>query len=171
MKKLNWMTKTVVATTCAVALLSGHALMGTDTSIGQAHAASATTASAKADKIIALAKSLQGKVRYDYGTNNPSRLIFDCSSFTKYVFGKYGVSLKWGTASQKYAGKYVSKSNLQKGDLILFNNGKSSKVSHVGIYIGNGQFIHNTIGSSFNGVRINKLSDYSHRYSTARRVL
>ncbi|MDQ6423439.1 C40 family peptidase [Paenibacillus sp. LHD-117] len=166
----NWIKKTAIATAVCVTLVSGQAALGTS-NIGQAHAASATTASAKADSIIAAAKALQGKVIYKYGVNNPSKLIFDCSSFTKYVFGKYGVSLKWGTASQKYAGKYVSKSNLQKGDLIFFNNGKTSAVSHVGIYIGNGQFIHNTISSSFNGVRINNLSDYTKRYSTARRVL
>lgn len=168
--KNNWMKKTVIATAICTTLVSGYAAFGTSY-IGQAHAASATTASAKADSIVAAAKKLQGKVKYKYGVNSPSKLIFDCSSFTKYVFGKYGVNLKWGTASQKNAGKYVSKSNLKKGDLIFFNNGKSSKISHVGIYIGNGQFIHNTIGSSFNGVRINKLSDYSHRYATARRVL
>lgn len=166
----SWMKKTVIATAVCATLLTGHAAIG-EFHIGQAQAASATTASAKADGIIAAAKALQGKVTYKYGVNNPSRLYFDCSSFTKYVFGKYGVNLKWGTASQKSAGKFVSKSNLQKGDLIFFNNGKSSKISHVGIYIGNGQFIHNTISSSFNGVRINKLSDYSNRYSTARRVL
>ncbi|MDF2837342.1 MAG: NlpC/P60 family protein [Paenibacillus sp.] len=166
----QWIKKTVIATAVCATLVSGHAAFGTSY-IGQAQAASATTASAKADSIVAAAKALQGRVTYKYGVNNPSRLIFDCSSFTKYVFGKYGVSLKWGTSSQKYAGKYVSKSNLRKGDLILFNNGRSSAVSHVGIYIGNGQFIHNTISSTFNGVRINKLSDYSNRYSTARRVL
>ncbi|MBB3110851.1 cell wall-associated NlpC family hydrolase [Paenibacillus phyllosphaerae] len=168
--KNNWMKKTIIATTCCVALLSGNALVGTSF-VGQAQAATATSASAKAQSIVALAKSLQGKVKYVYGTNNPSSLIFDCSSFTKYVFGKYGVSLKWGTSSQKLQGTYVSKSNLRVGDLIFFNNGKTSTVSHVGIYIGNGQFIHNTIGSKINGVYIAKLSDYSFRYSTARRVL
>ncbi|MFB9326666.1 C40 family peptidase [Paenibacillus aurantiacus] len=166
----NWMKKTILATTCCFALLSANGLVG-DAFVGQAHAATATTQATKADSIIATAKSLQGKVHYVYGTNNPSQLIFDCSSFTKYVFGKYGVSLKWGTASQKKQGTYVSKSNLRKGDLIFFNNGKTSTVSHVGIYIGNGQFIHNTIGSKVNGVVIAKLSDYTKRYSTARRVL
>lgn len=165
----NWMKKTIIATAVCTTLVTGYAAVGTSY-IGQAQAASTTKAS-KADSIIAAAKALQGKVTYKYGVNNPSRLNFDCSSFTKYVFGKYGVSLKWGTASQKNAGKYVSKSNLQKGDLIFFNNGKSKTISHVGIYIGNGQFIHNTISSTFNGVRINKLSDYTKRYSTARRVL
>ncbi|MBH5319572.1 C40 family peptidase [Paenibacillus sp. GSMTC-2017] len=166
----NWIKKTVIATTCCVALMSTHSLVGTS-HIGQAQAAPQVKAPAKAQSIIATAKSLQGKVKYKFGVNNPSKLIFDCSSFTKYVFGKHGVSLKWGTASQKNQGKYVSKSNLQAGDLIFFNNGRTSKVSHVGIYMGNGQFIHNTTGSKVNGVVINKLSDYTKRYSTARRVL
>ncbi|GKU77388.1 C40 family peptidase [Paenibacillus sp. L3-i20] len=166
----NWIKKTLIATSCCVAIMSAQSVVGTS-HIGQAQAASKVTASAKADKVVATAKSLQGKVKYKYGVNNPSRLIFDCSSFTKYVFGKQGVNLKWGTSSQKNQGSYVSKSNLRAGDLIFFNNGRSSKVSHVGIYIGNGQFIHNTTGSRVNGVVINKLSDYSKRYSTARRVL
>jgi murein DD-endopeptidase / murein LD-carboxypeptidase len=167
---LNWMKKTVIATTCCFALLSGASLID-GIHVGQAHAAAATNASAKADSIIALAKSLQGKVTYKFGVNNPSKLIFDCSSFTKYVFGKYGVSLKWGTKSQRLQGKYVAKSNLQPGDLIFFNNGKTSTISHVGIYIGNGKFIHNTIGKNINGLYIKNLSDYMWRYATARRVL
>jgi Cell wall-associated hydrolases (invasion-associated proteins) len=166
--KFNWIFKTAIATMCCAALLFTHAAVGTS-HIGQAEAAA--TASTKADKVIATAKSLRGKVTYKFGVNNPSRLIFDCSSFTKYVFAKQGVSLKWGTAYQKNQGKYVSKSNLRKGDLIFFNNGRSSKISHVGIYIGNGQFIHNTIGSNVNGVVIGKLSNYTKRYATARRVL
>lgn len=138
------------------------------------HASAATlTKSQKADKIIALAESLKGKVKYKFGVNNPSKYYFDCSSFTKYVFGKYGVSLKWGTKYQSKEGAYVSKSNLKKGDLIFFSSqsGKSKTITHVGIYMGNGKFIHNTIGSHINGILISKLSDYSKRYVTARRVI
>lgn len=168
MTNYKWVKKTMIATACSVALLSASVLPSTGL-IGQAHAA--TSASTKADGIVSTAVSLKGKVKYVFGVNNPSRLIFDCSSFTKYVFGKYGVSLKWGTASQVKQGVYVSKSNLKKGDLIFFNNGKTSKINHVGIYMGNGQFVHNTIGSKVNGIVIAKLSDYNWRYSTARRVL
>jgi lipoprotein Spr len=145
---------------------------------GQASAATVqaeSTASQKADKIIAFAQSLKGKVTYKFGVNNPSKLIFDCSSFTKYVFGKYGVSLKWGTKYQSQAGTYVAKKNLKKGDLIFFSSpsGTSKKITHVGIYMGNGKFIHNTIGKSFNGIAIGDLnaSNYQKRYVTARRVL
>lgn len=166
---MKWMKKALIATVCCFALVSANTLAGQHT--GQAYAATSTTSAAKADKVVALAKSLKGKVTYKFNVNSPSRLIFDCSSFTKYVFGKYGVDLKWGTKYQSKQGKYVSKSNLKKGDLIFFNNGKSKTISHVGIYMGSGKFIHNTIGSSFNGIAITDLSDYSHRYSTARRVL
>lgn len=163
---IHWMKKTLIATACCITLLSAHAATGTEW-IGQAQAYSVT----KADNVVAASKALRGKVTYRYGTNKPGSLIFDCSSFTKYVYGKYGVNLKWGTSAQVKQGQYVAKSSLRKGDLIFFNNGRTSAVSHVGIYIGNGQFIHNTIGGGRNGVYMDKLSNYSHRYATARRVL
>ncbi|RED54748.1 C40 family peptidase [Cohnella lupini] len=133
----------------------------------------ATVSSASAQKkasIIAVAKSLKGKVTYKFGVNNPAKLWFDCSSFTKYVFAKQGISLKWGTAAQSKQGTYVAKKNLQPGDLIFLSVSTPGKINHVGIYIGGGQFIHNTIGTSFNGLLISKVSDYSSRYITARRV-
>lgn len=135
--------------------------------IGTTEAAAAS----KADKVVSFAKSLKGKVKYKFGVNNPSKLIFDCSSFTKYVFSKQGVNLKWSSKAQSKQGKYVSKSKLKAGDLVFFSVSKKGQVNHVGIYIGNGKFIHNTNSKSFNGVLISKLSDYNSRYITARRVL
>jgi len=126
--------------------------------------------SAKADRIIAHAKSLIGKVRYEFGANRaPS--VLDCSSFTKYVFGLEGVSMKWGTRFQKDDGAAVSKSNLQKGDLVFFWTSKAGTINHVGIYMGNGQFIHNS--PSFNGVGISSLESgyWANHYISARRVL
>ncbi|MBB6733151.1 C40 family peptidase [Cohnella zeiphila] len=169
--QIHW-KKTVIALACLTVFAGAGVTLGAGT--GQASAATvqaSMTASQKADKIIALAESLKGKVHYTYGVNNPSKLIFDCSSFTKYVFGKYGVSLKWGTKYQSKEGTYVSKSNLKKGDLIFFSTGTKGVIGHVGIYIGNGKFIHNTIGSSWNGILISNLSSYTSRYITARRVL
>jgi cell wall-associated NlpC family hydrolase len=136
-------------------------------SIGTMEAAAAS----KADQVVSFAKSLQGKVKYQFGVNDTSKLIFDCSSFTKYVFAKYGVNLKWSSKAQSKQGKYVSKSNLKAGDLVFFSVSTKGVVNHVGIYIGDGKFIHNTKGKSFNGVLISKLSDYNSRYITARRVL
>jgi len=134
-------------------------------------ASAAVSSSAKAAKIVSFAKSLRGKVTYKFNVNNPGRLIFDCSSFTKYVFASQGVSLTWGSQAQSKQGKYVSKSNLKAGDLVFLSVSKKGQINHVGIYIGNGQFIHNTIGKNFNGILISNLSSYSDRYITARRVL
>ncbi|WP_127585453.1 C40 family peptidase [Paenibacillus koleovorans] len=129
------------------------------------------TTNTKADRIINFAKSLQGRVTYDFGTRNPSKMIFDCSSFTEYVFANQGIDLKWGTKYQQNAGSAVSKSNLKKGDLVFFNTTGGSGINHVGIYIGNGQFIHNT--PSKNGVAINSLNTgyWNTHYVKARRVL
>lgn len=130
-----------------------------------------TTSSQIADRIIAHAQSLIGKVSYDFGTRDPSRLIFDCSSFTEYVFEAQDVELKWGTRYQKYAGTAVSKSNLKKGDLVFFGTSSKYTINHVGIYMGNGQFIHNSPSSD--GIQINNLNSgyWEDRYIKARRVL
>lgn len=134
---------------------------------------SSSSVSSKADRVVSIAKSYMGRVKYDFGTRNPSKLIFDCSSFTEFVFAKVGVDLKWGTRYQKSAGSYVSKGNLRKGDLVFFDTiGVNNKaINHVGIYIGGGQFIHAT--PSKNGLAINSLSSgwWSSHYVTARRVL
>ena len=125
---------------------------------------------AKADAIIATAKSLIGKVDYKYGVRDPNRLIFDCSAFVQYVFQQHGIAMKWGTRYQKDMGQYVSKSDLRKGDLVFFRIGNSSSIGHVGIYLGNDKFIHNS--PSGGGVNIANLDGYwdSH-YVTARRVI
>jgi len=163
--------KIIIGATCFTILATGFGAL----ELPSSHVASAATASAtsakKANAVIAHAKQLKGKVKYKFGVNNPSKFWFDCSSFTKYVFAKQGVNLKWGSQAQSKQGKYVSKSNLKAGDLVFFSVSKPGRVNHVGIYIGNGQFIHNTIGSNVNGVIISKLSSYSKRYITARRVL
>lgn len=134
---------------------------------------SSSSSSSKADRVVAIAKSYMGRVSYDFGTRNPSKLIFDCSSFTEFVFAKVGVDLKWGTKYQKKSGSYASKSSLKKGDLVFFDTvGSNNKViNHVGIYIGGGQFIHDT--PSVDGLAINSLKSgyWSTHYVTARRVL
>ncbi|GIQ71082.1 C40 family peptidase [Xylanibacillus composti] len=132
---------------------------------------SGSTSSAKADAIIATAQSLSGKVTYSYGVRNPSRWIFDCSSFTQYVYGQHGVSMKWGTRYQQHEGSAVSKSNLKRGDLVFFDTNSNGSINHVGIYMGGGQFIHNKPSS--NGVAIDTLNSgyWQDKYVKARRVL
>lgn len=122
-----------------------------------------TFASSKMDDIIA---DLIGTPYQNAGTTTKG---FDCSGFTQYVFAKMGIELSRTSASQAEMGSKVEKSDLTEGDLVFFNtNGRS--ISHVGIYVGNGQFAH---ASSSKGVTISNLSDsyYQSRYVTARRVM
>lgn len=75
---------------------------------------------------------------YVYGGNGPD--VWDCSGLTVAAWRQAGVSLPRSSGSQISAGTRVSTSNLQPGDLVFYY----SPISHVGIYIGNGQIVHAT---------------------------
>ena len=127
------------------------------------------TASASTSAIVATAKQYIG-CSYVWGASGPS--TFDCSGFTMYVYGKYGVSLPHHAATQYGYGSSVSRSSLQAGDLVFFNGSSgSSRITHVGIYIGGNQFIHASTGTR--KVRISSLGEsyYSAHYVGARRIL
>lgn len=167
-KKQSLWRRALIAAACCVVLGTGSIAAYQPA----AHAATASASSTQAQKkaaVVAKAKSLIGKVKYKYGVNNPGKLWLDCSSFTKHVFASQGISLKWGTAAQSKQGVHVAKKNLKKGDLVFFSVSTPGKINHVGIYIGNGKFIHNTTGNIM-GVTISDMSRYSDRYITARRV-
>ena len=112
-------------------------------------------------------------VRYSYGGASPKG--FDCSGFTMYIYGLFGCSLPHSATSQwQSTGTYVERSDLQPGDLVLFcdpslSNGKAC--SHVGIYVGDNQFIHAS-SSSTGYVKLSSLSEnyYSNYYVGAKRV-
>lgn len=125
------------------------------------------SASELGEKIVAFAKSQLGKP-YSYGASGPN--AFDCSGFTSYVFAANGISLPRTSVSQSAVGTTVSKSELLPGDLVFFATGSSGRVSHVGIYIGNGDIIHAATGQG--KIAINNLSQsyYSSRYLWAKRV-
>jgi len=96
---------------------------------------------------------------------------FDCSGYTKYVFKSFGYLINRTAAQQLGNGISISYKNLEPGDLVFFGHTYSSgaAATHVGIYIGDGQFIHCANG----GVKITKLSEsyYASRYVGARRIL
>ena len=119
--------------------------------------------------IVACAKQYLG-CRYVSGGSSPST-GFDCSGFTSYVYKQCGVSISRSSGAQASNGTAVSKSNLQPGDLVIFNNRANTSVGHVGIYIGGNTFIH--AGNSGTGVITTSLSDsyYSARYVTGRRII
>ncbi len=96
----------------------------------------------------------------------------DCSGFIYSVYEHFGITLNRTSRDMYLEGTAVSKSELVPGDLIFFNTGGDSVISHVGMYIGNGEYIHSTNGEG-NGVVISSLSDdYSvSTYVGARRIL
>ena len=77
---------------------------------------------------------------YVYGGASPSG--FDCSGFVYYVLKTLGYPSYRMLVDQYKQGTYVSKANLQPGDVVFFANTYGSGLSHAGIYVGNGQFIH-----------------------------
>jgi len=103
---------------------------------------------------------------YVWGAEGPRS--FDCSGFTKYVYKAFGVNLPHYTGAQIGEGRSVSRKNLTRGDLVFFNT--SGSVSHVGIYIGDGEFIHASSGSRKITVSNLGQSYYNSRYAGARRI-
>ena len=131
------------------------------------------SASSKADKVIEEARKWMG-YPYRFGADGVEDGAFDCSSFTRYVFRKVGVSLPRTSRSQAKVGTPVSKSSLKKGDLLFFDasssTGAKGAVDHVGIYMGDGKFIH-TYKPGI-GVTISSFSGFWERsFLFARRVL
>ena len=95
--------------------------------------------SASGSTILATAQQYLG-TPYVYGGASPSG--FDCSGFVYYVLKSLGYSPARTPADQYAMGTAVSKDNLQPGDIVFFAATYGSGISHVGIYAGNGQFIH-----------------------------
>ncbi|NLN76119.1 MAG: LysM peptidoglycan-binding domain-containing protein [Armatimonadetes bacterium] len=131
-----------------------------------AKAAPAESAACADSTLIQTALACRGTV---YRRGGTSRGGFDCSGFTRYVYAKYGVALPHSSAAQASKGAAVSKSDLQPGDLVFFQT-SSRGISHVGIYIGNGNFVH--AASRGRGVTVDSINSsyYGPRYRGARRV-
>lgn len=123
--------------------------------------------SANSGNVVSYASSFLG-TRYILGGASPSG--FDCSGFTMYVYGKYGVNLAHSARAQASVGTAVDRANLEAGDLVLFKGATGNSIGHVGIYIGGNNFIHASNPSD--GVKITSMSTsyYKSRYVTSRRV-
>ncbi|EAG0806941.1 invasion associated endopeptidase [Listeria monocytogenes] len=101
-----------------------------------------------ASAIIAEAQKHLGKA-YSWGGNGPT--TFDCSGYTKYVFAKAGISLPRTSGAQYASTTRISESQAKPGDLVFFDYG--SGISHVSIYVGNGQMIN----AQDNGVKYDNI--------------
>lgn len=113
-----------------------------------------------------LARAQLGKM-YQWGAAGPDR--FDCSGLTYYVFGQLGVALPRVSRDQASKGRQVGRSELQAGDLVFFAT-EGARINHVGIYLGNGEFVH--APRRHMPVRIDSLNDswWRHRFRVARRL-
>jgi len=114
-------------------------------------------------------KHLGGK--YVWGGTEPKG--FDCSGYTQYIYKKEGVDIPRTAYEQSKVGKEVSRYNLKKGDLLFFLTDKSRgiPVTHVGMYIGDGNFIH--AASRRQGIIISSLekSRYGSIFVKATRII
>jgi cell wall-associated NlpC family hydrolase len=144
-----------------------------DGTVGWIYSAYISTGSAArgysgtAGELLAYASKFLG-VGYVYGGSSPSG--FDCSGFTKYVFGNFGITLNRIAADQAIQGVWVDKGQLQPGDLVFFATSGGTYINHAGIYMGDGNFIHASSGGG--KVMVSSLWSgfYSNTYITALRV-
>lgn len=122
------------------------------------------------DKLIEFADSLMGKAKF--GNYDEANLTFNSTGYAYYVYKMNGIDLKTKTISEMaQLGDFVTRDQLQKGDLVFFSNGVSGdKPAMVGIYAGNYQFY---ILSDANGVKkyLTLQTFYNDHYVTARRVM
>jgi peptidoglycan DL-endopeptidase LytE len=120
------------------------------------------------ERLVALAQQYLG-YRYVWGGTSPST-GFDCSGYVWYVYKSAGISIpRYPLEAQLSSGPRISMSDLLPGDLVFWNNTYKAGLSHVGMYIGGGRFIH--AESERTGVQIRSLSDpyWAARYAGASR--
>lgn len=125
--------------------------------------------SATGNKVVDFAQTLIG-TRYSWGGTTTAG--FDCSGFTQYVYKNVlGVNIPRVSRAQATTGKAVSMNNLQAGDLLYFDTTGSGSTSHVGIYMGNGKFIHAS-GTATNPeyVKVSSMSENWVKCLGARRI-
>jgi cell wall-associated NlpC family hydrolase len=124
-----------------------------------------------ARRLMAIAQAYRQLGRpYQYGGNGKSAAAVDCSAFVQWAEGRAGIRLPRTSKEQSRVGNPIPRSTdaLEDGDLLFF--GIRGVVSHVGIYIGGGRFIHSS--SSLGGVAISSLIQprWDHLWLSARRV-
>ena len=123
------------------------------------------------DEIEWNAKELLGR-KYVWGATGP--INYDCSGFTQKIYGDLGIKIPRVSRHQAEQGELVYFDELQKGDLVFFatNKRKPNRVTHVGIYLGNGNFIHASSGAKKVVIcNFNKHCFYKKKFLWGRRVI
>ena len=126
------------------------------------------TGSVTGSQIVETAKKYLG-VPYVYGGSTPKG--FDCSGLVYYVLKSHGIKVSRSSAAMYKCGTPISKSELQPGDLVFFQGTYKAGISHVGIYVGNGKFIHSPqTGDVVSFADLNSAYYTSHYYGAIRVV-
>ena len=137
---------------------------------GEYLAARTGTTDVASDLAVTIANEALAFVGYPYiwGAESPKD-GFDCSGLVYYVFGKHGIPMNRVADDQMDQGTIVEYNDLLAGDLVFFGYGNYS--DHVGIYIGNGNFVHAANPKS--GVKVSSMSEtyYANKYLGARRLI
>lgn len=123
-----------------------------------------------ASQLLSTAYSQLGR-KYRWGGSSPAT-GFDCSGFVKWVFARHGIKLPRSAREQVKAGRPVARKDLRPGDLVFYGKYPGSRtVSHVGIYMGKGRFIHSP--RTGKPIQVSRAFDrhFSARFRGARRVL
>lgn len=121
------------------------------------------------EKVVQSAQAQQG-VRYRMGGNAPNK-GFDCSGLVSWAYSQHGVRVPRITKDQARAGYNVSRSDAQKGDILVFNTSSGPSGLHTALYAGGGRFVHSpTRGKS---VRVDTLNSsyWGPRLIAVRRVV
>lgn len=116
----------------------------------------------RAKKVVAAALSRVSTGQYVWGASGGNS--FDCSGLMMYAYRQIGISLPHSSSAQSRLGKAVSIKNLKPGDLLFFY----SPVHHVGLYIGDGKFVH--ARNTRDDLEVDTISGYGH-FTSARRII
>jgi cell wall-associated NlpC family hydrolase len=124
-------------------------------------------ASGMGQRLMEEARKHMGKA-YRWGADGPDN--FDCSGLMMYVAKQMGIDLPRVAKDQAKAGRAVERSDLQAGDLVYFQGDGRSEISHIGMYVGDGKFIH--APKTGDVVKVSSLDEgyYARTYRGARRI-
>jgi cell wall-associated NlpC family hydrolase len=136
---------------------------------GAAPPVASAAAAPNAARLLGIAQAQLG-ARYTWGGTSPAT-GFDCSGFVYYVFSTYGHSVDRLLPGQRAAGRPVRREELRPGDVVFFENTYTAGLSHNGIYVGDGKFIHAADEST--GVVLTPLASayWDQRYAGAVRII